>query len=98
MKIHKAVHCTTPHISEIFRTMDHQYYRHILAFLQTGLIPADAEVSSRGNFISTANMYQINASGILTRNGLEVVQQNMQSKKFFDFFVLYFCFFQEYVY
>ena len=71
--------------------MDDQNYGHILAFLQTGLIPADAEVSTRGNFISTANRYQVNASGILTRNGLEVVKQSMQGKKiFFDF--LYFIF------
>ena len=93
LNIHKAVHCITPHISDLFRTMDDQNYGHILAFLQTGLIPADAEVSTRGNLISTANRYQVNASGILTRNGLEVVKQSMQGKKISLIFYTLFSFF-----
>ena len=58
-------------------------YDQILVFLTSGIIPKDDEISSRSNFRTTANKYEVTGSGILMRNGKEVVKKSMQGKKLF---------------
>ena len=72
--------------------MEEQKYAHILAFLTSGEMPDNAEVSTASNFRATAAKFDVNASGSLTRNGLVVVKKNMQGEKFFFNFFSFFLF------
>ena len=55
--------------------MEAKEYEEIKKYLETGILPTKFP-STKGNFITTANRYDININGALLRNGRLVAQKS----------------------
>lgn len=61
--------------------MENVYHAQICTFLEHGTLPATFS-STKANFIATANKFQLQENGVLTRNGKRCVLVDEKNKIF----------------